>query len=256
MTVKRWSFVLAHDCLPIVRNVEPYILRTERNSYIACVMVRSPHAHPRYTLLFSHQNGYDLSDILQLLQPRLQDIAGYLNCNICAYDYSGYGISSGRATEANVGSDIAAVYKDLTTTRHIPPGKLVLWGASIGTAPSVNLAASERGVAGVVLFSPPTSIIRTLCWARCRCCPKPCAAPARNFCGCDKFNTLEKIVNVKAPVLIVHGANDVLVPVEHGQALYNQCPTAVPPLWVPNAGHDDLSDNAVVWKRFRNFIRK
>jgi len=68
-------------------------VETKFGNFLGCVYVESPHSEPRYTLLFSHPNGSDISDHLTGI-PSLQDTAAFLNCNIVAYDYSGYGISS------------------------------------------------------------------------------------------------------------------------------------------------------------------
>lgn len=93
--------------------------------------MKSPHANPRYTLLFSHPNGSDISDHLTGI-PSLQDTAAFLNVNICAYDYSGYGISSGRPSESNLNFDIDAVYNHLRTAKKLSSDSIILWGFSIG----------------------------------------------------------------------------------------------------------------------------
>eukprot|EP00920_Eleutheroschizon_duboscqi_P020067 GHVT01047868.1.p1 GENE.GHVT01047868.1~~GHVT01047868.1.p1 ORF type:complete len:151 (-),score=10.66 GHVT01047868.1:62-514(-) len=86
-------------------------------------------------------------------------------------------------------------------------------------------------VRGVILQSPLTSIHRI-------------AVNTRFTFPWDMFANIDKIENVGCPVFIFHGMKDALVPVSHGMELYNRCRTAVEPMWVENAGHNDLESNA------------
>lgn len=47
-----------------------------------------------------------------------------------------------------------------------------------------------------------------------------------------------------------------VVAIEHGKALYQLCPGAVKPLWVPDAGHNNLENSSMLWQRMRKFINK
>ncbi|VDL66642.1 unnamed protein product, partial [Nippostrongylus brasiliensis] len=76
--------------------------------YIACVRVPT-RSTSRYTILYSHPNASDLSDHLVGV-PNLMDLARFHKCDVYSYDYSGYGISSGHASESNLRSDIRALY--------------------------------------------------------------------------------------------------------------------------------------------------
>ena len=51
---------------------------------------------------------------LGMAAPVMVAMAHELNCNVCAYDYSGYGLSTGRRSEANLYADIQAVWDTLT----------------------------------------------------------------------------------------------------------------------------------------------
>ncbi|VDN43711.1 unnamed protein product, partial [Gongylonema pulchrum] len=117
-----WRFGLEHECAAEVAGIECFVTRTEAKNHIACVFVRK--TKPRYTLLFSHPNGSDISDHLIGL-PNLHDAARFLNCNVCSYDYSGYGISDGTPSEKNLYSDICAVYKIQFTFKHSNTPQLI-----------------------------------------------------------------------------------------------------------------------------------
>ncbi|CAD5225091.1 unnamed protein product [Bursaphelenchus okinawaensis] len=251
-----WRFGFEHECLPEVLNIKGFVVPTKSNTFVGGIIIRSPHHTPRYTLLFSHPNGSDISDHLTGV-PKLHEIADYLNCDIVAYDYSGYGISSGSPSESNAFCDIDAVYNYIIKEEKVPEENIILWGTSIGTAVTINQAQKLSNIAGVMLFSPPTSMIRTLYWKRCCCCQtnQPCKSPDWR-CRIDKFDSLGKVVNIKVPLLICHGTEDELVPIEHGQALFEASKSKNMPLWVIGASHNNLENNQIVWLRVRDFLYK
>ena len=82
-----------------------------------------------------------------------------INCNIFSYDYSGYGESGGSASESHLYSDIEAAWGEVRSRYGISPENIVLYGQSIGTVPTVDLA-SKYECAAVILHSPLTSGMR------------------------------------------------------------------------------------------------
>jgi pimeloyl-ACP methyl ester carboxylesterase len=74
-------------------------------------------------------------------------------CNLVAYDYSGYGGSSGRPSEEAMYQDHMAVFTLVLSRYKLTPKQVVLVGHSIGTVPAVELA-SKVEVAGVILEAP------------------------------------------------------------------------------------------------------
>ncbi|KAL3176601.1 hypothetical protein MRX96_010217 [Rhipicephalus microplus] len=76
-----------------------------------------------------------------------------INCNIFSYDYSGYGVSTGKPSEKNLYADIDAAWQALRTRYGISPENIILYGQSIGTVPTVDLA-SRYEVGAVILHSP------------------------------------------------------------------------------------------------------
>lgn len=72
----------------------------------------------------------------------------------------------------------------------IPEANIILWGYSIGTVASVELALRASQVAGLILYAPLTSILRTLCWRRC--CWRHIRTK-RCDCCCDKFSIVKKV---------------------------------------------------------------
>jgi abhydrolase domain-containing protein 17 len=183
-----------------------------------------PNVKASFTILYSHGNAEDLGDIRVYLQ-RLQK-SGF---SVFAYDYQGYGTSEGKPSEQNVYSDIDAVYNYLTQSLKISPARIIVYGRSVGSGPSVDLASRER-VAGLILESPFVSAFRVVT-----------KVPIVPF---DKFANIDKIARVRCPVLVMHGTADDVIPLWHGEALFKAANLPKLYLWVEGAGHNDLVEVA------------
>lgn len=81
-----------------------------------------------------------------------------INCNIFSYDYSGYGMSTGKPTEKNLYADIDAAWHALRTRYGISPENIILYGQSIGTVPTVDLASRYKKT--VIIFFKIISFYR------------------------------------------------------------------------------------------------
>lgn len=75
--------------------------------------------------------------------------------------FLGYGISTGKSIEDCFYSTIDAIINYIHETLTVPMESIVLWGYSIGTVCSVH-AAMTFPVAGIFLFAPVASIMRTM----------------------------------------------------------------------------------------------
>lgn len=130
-------------------------LRTRRKETIVLFHFTWPGAAT--TLLWSHGNAMDVGEMYFFF---LQ-LAERLQVNVAAYDYAGYGASTGEPSEANLHADILAVHDFLEAAGIDPARQLVLYGQSVGSAPSTWLA-THRPVLGLVLHTPLLSGLRVL----------------------------------------------------------------------------------------------
>lgn len=147
---------------------------------------------------------------------------------IVALNYRGYGGSSGKPSEDGLLRDAAAAY-DFAAARY-PPERIVVWGESLGTGVAVALAATKP-VARVLLESPYTSaadIAASIYWF----------IPVR-LLMLDQFRSDARIAKVTAPVVVLHGARDVTVPITLGERLYELIRSPKRFIRLPNAGHAD-----------------
>jgi len=213
----------------------PEILLLPRVGGGSVAAVHLPNPRAGWTILFSHGNGEDLADDLPFLRE-MRD-AGFA---VFAYDYSGYGRSTGRPSERAAYVDADAAYEHLTRELGVPPERVIAHGRSLGGAVAAELA-SRRPVAGLVLESTFTSIFRVVR-----------GYPLVPF---DRFRTADRLPRVQAPVLVIHGTNDGVVAFSHGQRLYGMVSGPRHRLWVQGAGHNDVTWVAGerYWDALRHF---
>ncbi|KAB7500141.1 UNVERIFIED_CONTAM: hypothetical protein RMT77_016379 [Armadillidium vulgare] len=216
--------------------IEVFYTRTSRSNKLACMFVRcSPNA--RFCILFSHGNAADLGHMSSFYLS----LGTRINCNIFSYDYSGYGVSTGKPSEKNLYSDIDAAWNALRTRYGISPENIILYGQSIGTAATIDLA-SRYEVGAVILHSPLMSGIRVL-------------FNTKRTWFFDAFPSIEKVPKITSPVLVIHGTEDNVVDFSHGLAIHEKCPRAVEPLWVEGAGHNDVELYSQYLERLKQFVQ-
>lgn len=195
----------------------------------------------KYTILYAHGNAEDLGDIRQVLEN-----LNALGFNVFAYDYRGYGTSQGTPSEQNAYKDIDTAYNYLTQVLKVAPQNIIIYGRSVGGGSAVDLAARKQ-VAGLILESTFTSAFRV-----------KVPFPILPF---DRFSNIDKIDDIKAPVLIMHGKEDNVIPFWHSQQLFEEAPSPKLSLWVEGASHNDFTYVAgrrygKVLKEFINLIEK
>ena len=155
----------------------------------------------------------------------------------------GYGGSGGRPTEKNNIADAMAAY-DRLIGLGVPAGKIVAYGESLGSGQAVRLGAA-RPVAAVVLEAPLTSTIDV---ARITYFWLPVGLLIT-----DKYNNERNIRLVKAPVLVLHGAHDAVIPVEMGWRVYRAANEPKRIELFPQGTHDDLFDHGA-WEKTQAFV--
>ncbi|CAM8894114.1 unnamed protein product [Rhodiola kirilowii] len=196
-------------------------LRTRKGNQIVAFYLKNPYA--RLTLLYSHGNAADLGQLYDLfVQLKIN-----LRVNLIGYDYSGYGASTGKPSEYNTYSDIEAVYECLESEYGISQENLILYGQSVGSGPTLHLAAKLPRLRGVVLHSAILSGLRVLCHENFSLC-------------CDIYKNIDKIRKVKCPVLVIHGTEDEVVHWLHGKGLWKRAREPYEPLWIKGGGHCNL----------------
>lgn len=179
-----------------------------------------PNPEASHTVLFSHGNAEDLGQLEETLEE-IRDL-GYA---VFAYDYRGYGLSTGRPTVKGACLDIEAAYAYLTGPLGVRPEQVVPFGRSVGGGPSIHLA-TRAPVGGLILQSTFTSAFVVVT-----------RVPLLPF---DRFRNLAGMRRVGCPVLVMHGKADRIIPFAHGLRLHGCAPEPRQHLWLEGVGHNDF----------------
>jgi fermentation-respiration switch protein FrsA (DUF1100 family) len=183
-----------------------------------------PANQPQATLLFFHGNAGNISHRLDSIETFHR-----LGLNTLIIDYRGYGRSEGRPTEAGTYLDAAAAWRYLVEERQIPPNKIIIFGRSLGGAVAAWLA-QQQPPGALILESTFTSAPDVAAQAY------P-FLPVRQLTRIQ-YNTLARLPEIKAPVLIVHSPNDEVIPYSHSQKLFAAANEPKEFLQL-NGGHND-----------------
>ncbi len=160
------------------------------------------------TVLLCHGNGGNLSHLLDSLQ-----LFHKLDLNCFAFDYRGYGRSTGRPTETGTYLDAQAAYDWLRGPKGLRPDQIILFGRSLGGSIAAYLAGRVP-CRGLVVESAFTSYLDIAA----RLYPY---LPVRWFARfLYRYDTLGYLRDVRCPVLVIHSRDDELVPFEHGVRLF------------------------------------
>ena len=172
---------------------------------------------------------------LELLERLGVDVAYPLNQTCCAQPMANSGChDEAAATEAGLAADALAAYA--FTTEHYPAERIVLWGESLGSGVAVALAA-QQPVGYLILQSPFTS---TADVGAHRYWFVPVGLLMK-----DQFRSDLRIGKVTAPVLVLHGDRDNIVPMASAERLYGLINAPKRFVRFAGVGHNDLGAQAV-----------
>lgn len=185
-----------------------------------------PHRRSRGTLLYYHGNSGSIAHQIGIFRHLRR-----LRVSLFAFDYRGYGRSSGQPSERGLYRDARAAWKFLTGELAQARGSIVLFGHSLGGAVAID-AARDCPAAGLIVQSSFTqmrdevkAIMPTL----------PLHLAARN-----QFRSIEKIASVTMPKLFIHGTADGTVPSHLGEQLFEAAKPPKELYLVARAGHNDV----------------
>jgi len=196
-----------------------------------------------YWLLMCHGNAGNISEA-----GRPYHYAGLraLGLSLFAFDYRGYGESEGSPSEAGLYRDADAAYHYLRDTLHVPPGRIIVFGHSLGSAVAVELA-SRVPAAGLILDGALTSVVE-------RAQELFPYAPVR-WIAASRYPSIERVGKLRIPKLFLHARDDEVVPIAHGRRLYQ---AAAPPkrLVELRGTHGDAfeADSAAYFEAIGRFV--
>ena len=181
-------------------------------------------------IVYFHGNGGSLRYRVE----RFHKLIG-AGIGLVALEYRGYGGLSGSPSEPGLIADAEAAYG--FAAAHYPVQQIVLWGESLGSGVAVALAA-EKPVGRVILEAPFTSALAVgelHYWY----------LPVRLLMK-DQFRSDQRIAKVTAPLLILHGVHDHIVPYAMGERLFELANKPKHIVRFLDGGHEDLDANGAL----------
>ncbi len=196
-------------------------------------------ARPAPTVLYFGGNAEEVSWTLSDARwPREWTIVGL--------NYRGYGASEGKPGEAALKADALAIYEAVSRRDDVDPGRIVVFGRSLGTAVAVHLAAERPQIAAAVLVSPYDSMVAI---GKLHYPWLPVNLLLRH-----RFVAMDDAVRSHMPLLVIVGDHDAIIPPQRSRALYEAWSGAKQWLAVTGAGHNDLGNDEEFWSAIGSFL--
>jgi uncharacterized protein len=176
------------------------------------------------TILYFHGNGGNLATRAARMGHYLKQ--GY---GMTMMSYRGYSGSTGTPTERAIIADALLAF-DTLVSGGTAANTIVVYGESLGTGVATQVAA-QRPVGGLILDAPYTStadVGAATYWF----------LPVRLLMT-DRYETIRHIGKVTAPLLVIHGERDSIIPVAMGRAVHAAATTTKQIVTFPLAGHAD-----------------
>lgn len=165
---------------------------------------------------------------------------------VLAVSYRGYGKSEGTPSEEGLYTDGRTAISFLKNTRKIPVSNIIIYGESLGTGIATKMA-NEYQVGAVVLQAPYTSVTG-------RAAEIYFFLPVKLMIF-DHFDSLSRISQIKAPILIFHGENDQTIPIRHSKTLLEAANSPKEAIFFQDVGHNNL-DSAAISSKLLEFTKK
>ena len=212
-----------------IDRIEEVALENGANERLYSWYARAAEGRP--TFLFFHGNGGNVSHRLHKFRQLMA--VGY---GVFMLGYPGYGGSDGRPSEPAFveAAKLALAHLD---ARGIAREDLVVYGESLGSAVAVQLCANQP-IRALILESPMSSIQEI---AQLHYPFLPVSLLLK-----DRFLSIDYIADVRAPLLVIHGSADDVIPIQSGRRLFERANEPKTFHTVEGGGHNDLFDFPVV----------
>lgn len=180
-------------------------------------------------LLFCHGNAGNIGD--RVFNAHLLAGVGF---DVLLFDYRGYGHSSGKPDEDGTYVDAQAAREEMLRCPAVQPDRIFYLGESLGGAVALHLALAFAP-AGLILQSTFTSL-RDVARRHYPFIPGPLVP--------DAYPSIRLVRKLNAPLLVLHGERDQIVPASHAQALVDAAPEPKRLRLFGGLGHNDLAAGA------------
>jgi pimeloyl-ACP methyl ester carboxylesterase len=203
-----------------------------------------PHPQASATMIWFHGNAGNIGDRvdnIKLLHDKTR-------ISIFIFDYRGYGRSPGSSSETTTYLDGEAAMKFVRRQLKVESKNLVIFGRSLGAAVAAEMA-SRHDSRAVILESPFASIgemVKVML-------PALPIGPLLSA----KFDVIDKVGKITAPLLVLHGDQDEIIPFEQGQRVFAAARHPKQFYPIKGAGHNDtfIAGGDGYYERLKSFIQ-
>jgi fermentation-respiration switch protein FrsA (DUF1100 family) len=224
------TFDVAYEAVS-VKTADGEVLRAWR--------IPAPGAHGQ--IIYFHGNGGNLS----IWAPILAGL-GRRGFAVFAFDYRGYGLSTGHPSERGLYRDVEAIVAHAAAgaERGAP---LIYWGRSLGATMAAYAATVHRpdGIIVEAGFPDVRALVRS----------SPPLALLSVFSS-YRFPTTEYLNRTRVPVLVMHGDRDSVIPFELGRTLFERVAGQKTFVTIAGGDHNDTvpPDRATYWAAVETFV--
>lgn len=169
-----------------------------------------------------------------------------MGCSVLLFDYRGYGQSQGKPSEAGFYLDGESVWGWVEEKAEEEGITAVILGKSLGSAVAIHVATQ----------TPPSSLILDSAFTSMREIALAGTPWLPDAMVPELYESLTIVPKLTCPTLVLHGRNDTLVPLAHGQALYDTmtCPKTL--TIIDGADHNNLSNSSEYYAAIQAFLNK
>lgn len=230
------SYNLSKAVIP--ESLRTQVVLSSQGKKIYGYYVQSSDPAQKLIVLYHHGNR----DHLQFYWDRVEFFY-QMGFNVFIYDYQGYGMSEGEASEAGIYSDATAAYQ-FVRSKGFTDNRIINYGFSLGGAPATYVASH--------VFTPKVHILEsTFASAEVLVQSGTLVDFPGSFFMNGKYPTAENITSVHCPVLIMHGEADTFIDMEkNGKVIYRNANNPKEFVPVPGANHSDVPQKMGIGKYF------
>jgi pimeloyl-ACP methyl ester carboxylesterase len=211
---------------------------------IHSLLFREKETSTKGVVLFFHGNAGSLDGWGEVAAEILERT----RWSVWILDYPGYGKSDGSISSE---AQLQRIAQEFYENAQKEFGQVVVFGRSIGSGLAVKLAA-ENQVRALILETPYSSLQslakRIMPWL-----------PGWFVASVLKYKLRSDLAaeKVKVPVLILHGTNDDLIPIDEAQTLSKRFPnlSQVQFVTLEGGGHNDLASAKGYWSALSDFLQ-
>ena len=198
-----------------------------------------PANNPSHLIMYCHGNAGDIRDWTHAMPPFLE-----MGCSVLLFDYRGYGKSQGKPSESGLYLDGESVWGWVEEKAEEEGITAVILGKSLGSAVAIHVATQ----------TPPAALILDSAFTSMREITMTVTPWLPDAMLPELYESLNVVPKLTCPTLVIHGRNDTLVPLAHGQALFDTmtCPKTM--RIIDGADHNNLSNFPDYYAAIQTFL--